>query len=749
MTVRVGRNVELSAGTFRLVFARRQLPSLLQMLTLGVLGAAKRRHEPIVHSWLRHVAPPSSIEYAVLQSIVDSDERVLAWLATGTYREIRSPWLGTCHARLHFLATEKRCALVAVSDNAPPASEWFEPSPMATTTTRTTLRLRLGAQSFISAPTNAPLFAEFASLTALNSTARLRAAAELNWRLGERGPQQVSVCLDLLDAASKAGDDLAPFAIRWLATNQPSASDPAELAGWLARVKNRKRASGCLADLWSAFGEPLQEGIAMVNALRLIGEDAEPYAVTLHVRVSERNRALLKRPDQRFQSDLELAAHLCQAGSLAQAEVLLKQLRRKSPPRQLEDFAAPKSPRAALVRRVLELSVLVSTTGNGATHARRELARHGPLEARLQRSLARHAKPPADEVGRRALILASLLEAPFAQLASNTPHAQAPPLSVLDPQRPFSRTELHKLIPTEVSDDATALLRRMSATLAKSTGPSATVLAAYVERLVEGYERLYNVLQHAAHLLGLGSVGLYIARGELAQGIRAYEAPAPCILVGHRHLQQNSAEYLSESELAFVLGGEVAHLRFGETRVNSLDVWLGALDITRQGLGFALGALPVLGQAKALAPLQHLFRRVPSNSLQALLRILATGVNASRNASGSRQSPTHPRSAQIPISAHRLMLLRADRMGLLCCVDPAVALRTMVRFHYPASLWSDIDQQAPAGIVLQQLALATKLGARDFAIRAAALCSFWISSDFDELRAVATGQRTNPIDTTA
>jgi hypothetical protein len=198
---------------------------------------------------------------------------------------------------------------------------------------------------------------------------------------------------------------------------------------------------------------------------------------------------------------------------------------------------------------------------------------------------------------------------------------------------------------------------------------------------------------------------------------------------------------MTPSELAFALGAEVAHLRFGHSRVTSDEVWAGALEKGKQGLDLALGVLPLLRGLRVARQVHQVVQRVPMDALQRTL----SGARKIRRGVAKKLGPRHadrpaPRSEMLSalneevVAAHRVMQLTADRAGLLLCGDPCAALRAIMltRSDYQEEL--AVAEREGIDVVLARRTIDGKMVHQDLAVRVAALLSFYLSDDWVRLR---------------
>jgi hypothetical protein len=283
-----------------------------------------------------------------------------------------------------------------------------------------------------------------------------------------------------------------------------------------------------------------------------------------------------------------------------------------------------------------------------------------------------------------------------------------------------------------------ALIGRLQALLASVPAPDAGVLRDYCEGLSSGrYPAAADALADAARVFGVPQVEGYISRGAKAVGLRAYEGNPPFVLIGGRHLEGEEDYRMTEAELRFAVAAEIAHLRYGHTRVTSSEVWAGAISKSRQGLDLAFGVLPALRGFKFAGRLEQVASKVPAETLR---RLIVSVAHLGEELTGpeSKNSPGNEavlsRLNEELVAAHRVMQLTADRAGLLLADEIGSAVRAMllVRSDYRelvAALHKDgldalLSRRTPDG----------KIAYQDLSVRIAALFAFYLSDEYERLR---------------
>jgi hypothetical protein len=257
-------------------------------------------------------------------------------------------------------------------------------------------------------------------------------------------------------------------------------------------------------------------------------------------------------------------------------------------------------------------------------------------------------------------------------------------------------------------------------------------LRSWCERLSrERFPSAALAAERATKLLGLPAAELFVSRGDRSLGVRAFPGKAPLVVIGSAHLEQGSIERLSDAELDFVLGCELAHVRFGHERATPREVWLGALGKARVGAEVVLAALPLARSLDLGARATRLIDRVPTRALQ---RALGVFSELQRTLDKPDPGPKEiGRRHEELVAAHRLQQFTADRAGLLVCADLKAALVAL--FALRPDHRELLAAVAPAG-----LGTARKdrlLDHPDLLLRLRALVSFYLSQDYALLAAAS------------
>ena len=280
--------------------------------------------------------------------------------------------------------------------------------------------------------------------------------------------------------------------------------------------------------------------------------------------------------------------------------------------------------------------------------------------------------------------------------------------------------------------------------IAHSPEPDHGALSDYCEALdAREHPEARRALDAARLAFSLPALHAYVSRGKKSIGMRGYEAKAPYILLGKAHLDAASPFRMSEAELFFAIGAEALHLKLGQARLTSNEVWAGAFARTKGGVELILGVLPLL-QGMPLGPsVTKFLERVPEPALRRGLEAL---VRFERDKRGKRQAPSlAPPSAlshvnENLLAAHRLMQMSADRAGLVLCGDLRASLRglLLVRPDTRAVLDAMIERDI-VSVLLDDSAERDPAMRADLTVRVAALFEFYVSEEYVALRRALCG----------
>jgi len=682
------------------------------------------------------VERPGEVERAWLGATLEPGELSLAWVRSVTQAPIPSDHNAGLAGRWRLLVTDRRVALVAISFLGDAVTRAVPPDEVPESALATgRLAVSVGGVDLVFHRSSSELARAAIELGRLEPRPRRLEAARRAWVT--RRPEHRPFVRAVLDAAAAAGDPLADVAALLVGAEgeQPLATR-VELAETLRRLAEEEVAADALARLTASWGFSRLATRALLEDLRSHGVQSEPWALhlhrALHDAAPESNRDVVRST----LADLELAEHSLRADARPLAVEVLETRLATLPSETLEELLPPRDADLttgaggpALRSRVFELLARArGTPDRPDVRAVTELARLHPLVGDRVRELAAVA---AGELRERALAVSAALE----------PGGLAPRGTAGDGAvaRPLGDALLDGILRHPATRRDSPFLARLQTLLASVPVPDVSLLRDYCEQVTAPpHGAAVRAFADAQRALGLGDLLAYVSRGAKGVGVRAYEGRPPFVLIGGQHLTAGDFE-LSEAELRFALGAELAHLRYGHSRVTSSELWSGALDKGKQGVELALGLVPVLRGWALADKAMRVTSRVPIPAVQ---RVVDAAQQLQRRVLLSTLRP--PASSQDDglsmlnetlVVAHRMMQLTADRAGLVIAGDVQASLRTMflLRRDYRAEL--TIVERRGLAAVLGQRADDGHIAYQDLAIRVAALLAFYLSDEYVRLRA--------------
>ena len=617
-----------------------------RLIGLARLASASHRPRPEVKA-SRWVVLADELGQAWLKRELATGEVLVTWLRGSNPLPLNSRLIGETRCDPYLFLTEQRAAIVAWSAVGDVS---YVPLHAESTRIRNEgdkAELSCPEGAFLSRRSDARACRDAFELLALDhGKARLLEAARRLWLACDRGKEDSSPCLSLLDAASEHGSQRARFA-RLLGSAEvegeeaaidPNAARQALGAGSLSPPE--------LGDLWQSFRFSEHAGSLLVRALLEVGQDGLPFALALQRRVYDGEAA-----DAAIAKDELRLAHFSVAARLASASQ-----------QDARDLAL----QGALCARGLEPKPATFSTPRGPLSS--EL-----IEDALSHPLAR---------GQNSLV------------------AGAQKLIALSPE------------------------------------PDHAALSDYCEALdSHEHPEAKRALDAARLVLSLPHLRAYVSRGKKSIGMRGYEGKSPYILLGKSHLDSASAFHMTESELCFAIGAEALHLKLGQARLTSNEMWAGAFAHTKGGVELALGLLPLLKGLPLAASATKFLDKIPEPALRRGLEVLVRYEHSKRRAPAGLSEPPSALSHinENLVAAHRLMQMSADRAGLVLCADLRSALRGLLLVRPDTRALLDAMTERDLVSVLLESEIEPALRS-DLIVRITALLRFFVGEDYLSLR---------------
>ncbi|ACY17017.1 hypothetical protein [Haliangium ochraceum] len=768
---------ELVVGKHRLSIPLRRGDAVKQLLATARLRRGEGAISGVRVLDGRYVDDFRAVDALWLGKFLAPDEPLLAWLETATKVTLDSPVLGKVDVPWFFYMTTERSGLVALSEVGDVRVERFPPGAamkVRSSLGRTEVRMggicwRAGRKHADAFRALEPLVRQGAAGRALGlagqclragkGSAASRREAERLLRLPAAFEHPLSVLARQLVLADGAPvfDEQVDAALAALAKESP---DGAVLAAW--------------SDDW-----PLDQGVAlgllgrMLDMAERAPEGAEERALVswslpFHRALHRRRMAAVEGDLERAEIDLALAEHLDAAAAWSELIALIDTRLATLPAPELADLLPPtraeeadddmpghtvRARLYALLAHALEARAEVLADSDPGAKARaralravslkapavsrqlealRTLAMLEPLVPSHLDHLSELASGTLADTAREAR--AVLERGGLAPVEAEEATGQGPgaPVGALPPQ----------VVEDVIQHPATrgnGVLSRLQNLLARVEHPDRSVLTSYCERLDSGaHADVLTDLRDAAMALGTPGIDGYLSRGDKSIGARAYEGRPPFLLLGVRHVDGSSDLHMRPSELRFLIATEVAHLRFGHTRLTSEDVWTGAWQTGKAGLDLLFTALPMLRGVKLVDRLHGLLDMYRMPVVGKVIERATTTLVERRRGGEPEEVNIAPAYEQLLV-AHRAMQLTADRAGLLLCRDLRSAIRAIFlsRTEYRAEL--PLAEHYGLVEALMRSGQRGEVLYQNLAIRIAALISFSLSPAYREAEAALYG----------
>ena len=704
----------------------------------------------------RYVEPLTDVAAVWLAGFRESGEILLAWLGTST------PVDGGGDAEWCYLLTTRRSALAAFSSEGFVDMRVLPQAPMAVSDEIGRDVVQVGEAVWRTRMSNDVLFREIAPLSDMPPLERIIAAARLNFIHREKRKERAVYALALLDyGLSLESDPIVSLSRLYVSKTLAQASGHAEHA--FKAVEGDLDAVACglperydgrqLRDWADAWTLGPWERISLAGAVQRCASlpPAQNTDLKILEPMLEEARALLLKkdrdPGRQAVADIVWARHLRHMGRSGEAVRLLEQRLSKLPDETLSDLLPLRDTdltkgEGGQLLKVWILEALADLRGRpdqGDTETLRALAVLQPLvDARLRRLLA-----VSDGVLKRRVSRLMHVLSPNMPEAAETPTPEAPRPAAA---RPVDPGLIEERLRHPAGREGT-VLRKVGQFLATGKTPDHSALKSYARRISpETAPELSRSIMDGALILGMPVLEGYISFGDLDTGIRGYDGKPPFLLIGGSHLEPGSPASMTPGELRFLIGGELAHIRFRHERITSREVWEGAFDKAMTlvelvpVLGTYLGKVGRFGQIAGRAA--DMAQKVGSfqnyiNQARDMAASAQSLIGVKKSDAGTAGPEALSQDEQNLISAFRVMQLTADRAGLLLCGDVVSAVRAI--FKSRPTLAPELPLAESMGLsgFLSRTDEHGELMFQDLAIRLAALLAFSLSTEYESLDAAA------------
>lgn len=607
---------------------------------------------------------PGALLELLLAERSSAGELTLACLRTGVELTGGSPWSGPFTSPAWLWLTDHRIELVAAGPVGDLACE-----PLTASELRLDAKGRIVTRRHSWEPSTPSLKPLLDALTT-EGPARALEVARLGYRLARTDddppPGVVSWASHLLAPLTREERTEAPASLLVAALRGPTseatsvdAKDPLPAHAWQVD----------LLALHASWQLPANAGWLWLARLPKADIEQKPRALRLARHCWHLARERAKEALERGRADIEFAQALLRLGERAQAAAHLERAQQELPPLELDDIklGTDGSSSASLRRRLTELRVAAALDGPPRCAALLSWWELDPFNLPLLERISGAA--PVRLAQRARLVLHSLTQPALPPQSRRTQVARGLPETLMSThlQHPFARQQA-------------PLNARLQQLLAAEDQPDLENLRLYCQRVTRSDSLVTRTVDELATLLGVGHVECYVSRGFEDVGVRAYQDQPPFLLFGGQHLEADSRHYLPETELAFVVGAELLHLRFKQRRVSTRDVYRGALDKGRRGVDIALSLIPVISTLNLGKRLTMVTAKLSLPQLRRAIHA-AKGVSEVVERSASNKIPRldiAPATEEL-LAYQWLQQLNADRAGMLCAQDPTAAVRAMLR----------------------------------------------------------------------
>lgn len=702
---------------------------------------------------------PDSVTMSWIRAFLEPDEAVLALLATGDSTSIPSDWLrGEADASRWFLLTDRRTMLLAVSPFGEADTRALPSGPieLERTSSRTHRRVSIAGVQFRSTLLNQGRFEAIAELGPLDAATRLRRAASL-WT---RRATDASVSGLPAEQAGRLLE-LAKTLHPWTSDDASTlyvAGSVQEGDAWLVGVADSlaKLDARSVTDWAAAWTPPANHATAIARSMSERGADSGLIVSLLRTPLDWSSHGD-RDGSHTVDLEVEFCEHLCRSGESQQAISIAASRLRQLPAIETADILSGSD--SDLARhfwlrstRVRLLEVLSSSEDlEQSATARLESCRAAPFDAERYRR-AVESSGGKDETRLRCVL--DLLA------AAGLEHRPGGSTAVSD--RTLSEPEIETL--RHQLARRRGVLSSIYSAVASAEPPDASTLRDYAQRATsDRFPELFEALSDGARLLGIPTPAAYIASGQCRLAAVAHERPDRFVVVGGDHLAEGGPHRLAPAELRFLIGCQLADLRFGHARATSTQLRDGAISKAVSAASFlpVLGSLPVLGEAAnkmaGLASFVETARsgsgagaiaRLPFGGKKQLLggllagaAVIGAGKMAERSEEASAQraelrGELGVRTEDL-LAEHRVFQLTSDRFGLLLAGCPRAAIRAM--FLTRSDLVDELAEANRRG--LAACLLRTDGNGRlvhpYLAVRVAALLGFYLSEDYRTLATAA------------
>ncbi len=266
--------------------------------------------------------------------------------------------------------------------------------------------------------------------------------------------------------------------------------------------------------------------------------------------------------------------------------------------------------------------------------------------------------------------------------------------------------------------------------VAQITPPDYGQVIAFSEGIsMTNYPSAYEIIVSTAKRLGIQTPECYLGRGDFETGIIGVEGTPNFLIIGTAHLEDTHSEYLSLSELQFLIAVEMAHIVFEHTPITSKDVWRGAKN---KGMNIAevlLVALPILSSVGTVASKFVNVSKLTSvfNGVEKITNVVDKGQSAISYGEKINDKLNLKTKDSDLLATSRLMEISADRVGLLMNMDLKSSIAAMFKIEPIYEKVQDQIRKEGLQAVLETIDDEERFIYQEYTIRLKTLCSFYLA----------------------
>ncbi|MCP4346929.1 MAG: hypothetical protein GY795_15550 [Desulfobacterales bacterium] len=695
----------------------------------------------------RYTESMTSIEKAWTASFLDYDEILLAWLKTST----RAP---DSDAEWIFILTTRRQALVSFSKTR---HESFKELPKATMSVTETVgrdTVTIGEIKWRTQLHNDMLFLEIAPLPDLEPEERLHETGRLNFVSPSRNDKNLQYAMAVLDYISELSHNpfnaLSRICIKLVSEKEKKEANAFEKMADIPHFSALAKDLAACADpehlsQWADFWRlNTVEQLSLGECIQSVAPDSPQLARFVRpmlAKATKKYKDEIKDKTLHILPDIRYAENLILCGQREEAVRILEHRLSDLPDESLSDLIPDKNSDLTkgqggqvIKTRILELLVEArGVSGKGDIDTLTKLASLHPLAPdRLKKlydagnkDMRKRVSVPIDLLEKGGLVPRHRDEEYFSQGKA----------------RALSLSDIEEKLRHPASREGT-VMKKLQNFIASKKAPDQSVLKSYAKQVnSDNHPELASAITDGSFILGMEIVEAFISSGEQNMGITAYPGSPPFILIGSIHLENGTGFAMSDSELRYIIGVELAHLRFKHERITSREIWEGAFDKTMSVIEFIPVAgtyLSKLGKyGKLVGHASEIAKKIIN--VQQYITQAKDVATSAQNFYYKHTDTEKPPDAnkQNLLSAFREMQLTADRAALVICGDLKAAVRAV--FKSCPKLNPELQVAETEGLVsfLGRTDEEGELMFQDLAIRLAALFSFYLSEDYTALRSAA------------